>query len=56
METIGKQVRESIRQYWKGRSPEEMNKVSKGRPKYTKKYFDGLEEENFGDVTELENL
>lgn len=41
-------IRRSIKSYWKGREPEELRKVSKGKTKYNKKYFDKIDSEFHG--------
>lgn len=44
--TLDEAVKKSIKNYFKGKSPEKSSGVSK--LKYTKKYFDRFEEAEFG--------
>lgn len=44
--TFEETVDNIIKKYWQGKTPEKTNSVSKF--KYTKKYFDRFEEQEFG--------
>lgn len=44
-------IRRAIEAYWDGFEPENIHKEMKGRPKYTKKYFDNFESKHFGSTT-----
>lgn len=54
--TFEQAIRRSIKMYFKGMAPEELHKVQSKRPKYTKSYFDGIEEENFGSTTTWDSI
>ena len=45
-------VQEAIRAYWDGFEPEELKKTQEGRMKYTKKYFDDYESNNYNKPTD----
>lgn len=45
--------RAAIKAYFKGKQPENSMQASAKRIKYTKKYFDAFEEEEFGSKTGL---
>ena len=47
-----KATQEAIRTYWDGFEPQELKKSTKGRLKYTKKYFDDYETKNFDGPTD----
>lgn len=51
-----KAIRRAIKAYFDGMSPERSFEATSKRPKYTKKYFDKIEEEHFGDVTTYKNI
>lgn len=54
--TFEQAIRRSIKMYFKGMAPEELYRVQEKRPKYTKKYFDNIEEENFGNATTWDTI
>lgn len=54
MDTFEEAVRESIRQYFRGKKPEKLYKESKGRPKITKEFLTNQEKELSGSITELD--
>lgn len=49
-------IRRSIKSYFKGEEPTNFMKSSTKRVKYTKKYFDKMEEDEFGKVTTWDSI
>lgn len=52
MEKLNEVFRKAVKSYFKGVQPETLKGVHKRR-KYDKKYFDAIEEKEFGSITTL---
>lgn len=54
--TFEEAVRRSIKSYFKGEEASNFFKTNSKRPKYTKKYFDKIEEDRFGSPSDWDSL